>query len=343
METLQVLFALIVLCALLFALTNGLIDGGGLVSTVITTRSLEPLPALLLVALCQVLGILLLGQQVVKTLARDLIVFPRSASPEELLAVLLSALLGAFSWNLGMWRSGMPSSSTHALIGGLAGAALARFGTGSVHWAVFSKIFLSLGLVPLAGMLFSYILAQGVYWGGSYVPPVAGRFLRGLEISALIGTSLVHGSNDGQKAMGILMLASMALSCAVPSATVLDALPLGVWLLCGLALAVGVIFGSRRTIRTVGRRLYRVQNIESVCAETSAMFLVGISSFAGYPMSTSHVMSTSVLGAGIAAHPRGIRWSLVGDIVMAWLVTIPAAGLAAMGWVYLFKVSHVVP
>lgn len=333
------LFVGVVLLALLFALTNGFIDGGGLASTVIISRSLSPFPALLLVAFCEGIGLLSLGRQVVHTLARDLVVYPPGATSLELLLIPLAALLGALGWNLSMWRRGVPSSSTHALLGGLAGAIVAHYGTGSVHWGVFMKIFLFLGLVPVAGILFSFAAAKSAYRIGAYCTPAASRFLRWIQIGALAGTAMAHGSNDGQKAMGLMLMAAIAFGGAPLHA---GALPLWLWALCGLSLGAGVLFGSRRTIRTVGRGLYRVQTIESVCAGTATAALVGFSSLAGVPMSTSHVMSASVLGAGVAAHPRGVRWSVVWDIALAWLVTIPAAGLAAALWVFLLRILHVV-
>ena len=159
-----------------------------------------------------------------------------------------------------------------------------------------------------------------------------------MEILSLVGASLVQGNNDGQKCLAMMLMGLAVLAGAGgPQPTSLWP----VYLLCGGSMAVGVIFGSRRIIRTLGRRLYRLGELQGFCAQTSTMLLVGTSSVLGYPMSTSQVMATSVLGAGVAMQPRDIRWNVVGEIGMAWLVTIPAAaGLAAgLTWMTLHVVS----
>lgn len=337
---LELAFATLVLLACLFALVNGFIDGGGLVSTVVTTRILDPLPAVLLVAFFELTGLLLLGHAVTRTVGQGLIAFPSTAPALGMMAVVMAALLGATLWNIVMWRMGFPSSSSHALIGGLAGAALAAYGWNGLSWPTFLRVFVLLGIVPALATLLSYVMAKAVYWVGEFATPAVGALARYLNIGALVGMAMVHGSNDGQKAVGIILLGSVVLTRGDPSTA---GVPLWMFLLCGSAIGLGVIFGSRRTLQTVGKGIYRVQVLQGLCAESSAMLLVGASSLAGVPMSTTHVMSTSVLGAGVARQPRGVRWSLVGDIGLAWLSTIPAAALVAALWVGLFKFIHVVP
>jgi PiT family inorganic phosphate transporter len=318
----------VVALAFVFGLTNGFIDGGGLVSTVVTTRALEPFAALMLIAACEIAGLFLLGQAVARMLAHHMVVFPASAPPRETLGVLASALAGALVWNTGMWRLALPSSSSHALVGGMVGALLSQYGVHGVDWPVFVRIFVFLGIVPIAGAFLGLVLARLTYWVGGFMTPAEGKVFRVLQILALAGMALVHGSNDGQKSLAMILLALAAVGGGhFPDGD----LPWPLLLLCGAALALGVIFGSRRIIRTLGKRLYRVEALQGFCAETSALLLVGASSLLGYPMSTTHVMSTSVLGAGVAVHPRGVRWDLVGGIGLVWLVTIPAAaGLAAL-------------
>jgi len=335
----HILLAVVILLALMFAMTIGFIDGGGLVSTVITTRALDPLPALLLAAVCEVVGLLVLGHQVITTLARDLVVLP--AEPRGLaMLVPLGALIGALTWNIVIWRFALPSSSTHALLGALAGSALTQYGWSSVHWMMFLKIVLFLAFVPLVGVGLGFVLARLLYWLGEFLTPVANRWLRGLQIVAMAGTAMVHGSNGGQRALGLVFLALIALGGVHPLG---GHWFLGLTLLSGAALGLGVVFGSRRTIMTIGKGLYRVQSLQGFCAGTSTMVLVGASSLGGYPMSTSHVMSMSVLGAGVAVHPRDVRWSLVGEIILAWGLTLPAAALIAAFWTKMLGVlSHVV-
>jgi PiT family inorganic phosphate transporter len=319
------LFGAVLALIFCFALTNGFLDGGGIVSTVITTRAMEPLPALIVVAFCEVLGVSLLGHAIVRTIGTNMIFFPVAASPRQILVVLVSAMAGALAWNTAMWRHSWPSSSSHALLGGLLGATWSRFGIAAVAWPVVAKILIGLAMIPLAAAFAGFFLARLLYWAGQFLTPAISGFVRALHIVVLAGIALVHGSNDGQKSMAMVLLAMLAFGWGAPAAH----LPAWVGLACGLALALGVVFGSRRTVQTVGQGFYRVQNLQGLCAESAAMLLVGASSIAGYPISSSHVMSSSVIGAGAAIHPRSIRWDIASGLGLAWLLTIPAAAAVA--------------
>jgi PiT family inorganic phosphate transporter len=197
-----------------------------------------------------------------------------------------------------------------------------------VIWPVIFKILLFLVMVPLAGSFLSFVLARSSYMLGASLTPAAGFVFRILQIFALAGVALAHGSNDGQKSMAMMLLALLAVGTGAHMSL---GLPWVLRALCGMALAIGVIFGSRGVIGTLGRRLYRVQPLQGFCAETSSIFGIGFSSLLGYPVSTTHMMSMSILGAGVAVHPGRVRWGLVGEIGMAWLLTIPAsAAMAAL-------------
>jgi PiT family inorganic phosphate transporter len=320
------LFGVLLVFIFCFTLTNGFLDGGGIVSTVVTTRVMEPLPAVMLVAGCEVLGVFLLGHAVVRTIGLKMIAFPATASAPVLLSVLLAGTGGALAWNSAMWHYSWPSSSSHALLGGLLGATWARFGPAAVVWPMVIKILIGLAAVPLLAALLGFLSARLIYWGGQYLTPAVSSPLRALHIIVLAGVALVHGSNDGQKSMALVFLAFLSFGWG----TSVTHMPGWVALSCGVALGLGVVLGSQRTVDTVGQGFYRVQHLQGLCAESVTMLLVGASSIAGFPMSTSHVMSSSVLGAGAAVRPSGIRWDLAANIGMAWLVTIPAtAGVAA--------------
>jgi PiT family inorganic phosphate transporter len=332
------LFVLIIAVAFAFGITNGFTSGGGLVAMVVTTRAMQPLPALLLVAGCEMIGVVLLGSAVSRTLVHDFILWPAAVAPVQLMSVLVAAFLGALIWNTAMWFFALPTSSSHAMVGGMVGAILLAYGTQAIRWEVFTRIFLVLGLIPLAGILAAVVLSRGIYWVGEFLAPNAKKFFRGLEIVSLIGASLVQGNNDGQKCLAMMLMALGVLAGAggLPPSS------LGpLYLLCGGSMALGVIFGSRRIIGTLGKRLYRLQELQGFCAQTSTMLLVGSSSLLGYPLSTSQVMATSVVGAGVAVQPRDIRWNVVGEIGVAWLVTIPASAALAAGltWVMRYVVS----
>ena len=199
---------------------------------------------------------------------------------------------------------------------------------------------LLLGLVPIGALVVSFSMSKLFYWVGEFLTPAAGPILQKLQRVVLAFLALIHSSNDGQKCLGVILLAFLALR---PSAAHLVRLPGWTSLLCGSALALGVIAGSRRTLHTMGRRFYRIQNLQSFCAETASLLIVAGSSLAGYPMSTSHVLSTSVVGAGVAVRPGAVRWTLVRDIALAWLITIPASALMAGMLTRIGKLSHVVP
>lgn len=320
----DILFIAVMTLILGFTMTNGLMDGGGIVSTVIMTRTLDPFPALCLVACCEMAGVFLFGHAVVRTVGLSLVSFPGDADVAVKLGTLLSALLAALLWNTTMWRLSLPSSSSHALLGGLLGATWQRFGLGALSVPVITKVLISLAAVPLAAALVGFLFSRLLYWAGSFMTPAWGKIFRGMHVLTLAGIALVHGSNDSQKAMAMILITGVSVGMAPSVATS----PL-VMFLCGAGLAVGVIFGSRRTMQTVGKGFYRVQDLQGLCAQSATMAFVGVSSLAGFPMSTSHVMSSAVLGAGAAVRPRAVRWDLAGSIGLAWLLTIPAAGLLA--------------
>jgi PiT family inorganic phosphate transporter len=171
----------------------------------------------------------------------------------------------------------------------------------------------------------SFLFARFFYWLGHYLTPAVAGFLRGLQVFVLAGVALAHGSNDAQKSMAMVVFALMAFGKASTSQ-----LPAWIAPACGLALGMGVIIGSRRTVQTVGQGFYRVQNLQGLSAQGTTALLVSASSLAGFPMATSHVMSSAVLGAGAAVRPRGIRWNVAGGVGLAWLFTIPGAAVVAM-------------
>ncbi len=339
------LFFLVVLLLIGFTLTNGFMVGGSLVSAVITTRALEPLPALACVAACEMAGVFLFGQAVVRLMGQQLVLLP--ATPHSLLLVLMAALVGALSCIFIFWKMALPSSTGHALVGGLMGAFCGGYGLDHVHWDVFFHLFILLGLMPILGFIAGYGLSFLGKRVGGFLTPGWGKPVRFVQILTLLGASLAHGSNDAQKALAIWALALAALHGTgsglvwMPGGAHLQNPAPG--LLCGVTLAVGLLFGSRRIIQSLGRKLYRLAPLEGACAQTSTMILMGVSSLAGYPMSTSQIMSTSILGVGAAVHPRGVRWELAADIATGWLVTLPAAAAVSALLGLGVRFFHVVP
>jgi PiT family inorganic phosphate transporter len=331
-------FIVVVITALAFNWVNGLTNGGGLVATVITTRAMDPVWALVWVAVCEMAGLFLFGQAVARTLAHNVLIFPEGALPRQMLLVLSCGFTSALVWYTGMWYLSLPTASSHALIGGMVGAAVYEYGRAAVNWPVVLKIIIFLAAIPVIGVITGLVLARVTYWVGSFLTPAAKGLFRFLEVLTLAGVALVQGSNDGQKGIAMIWMGSAALVSAGLSHGVMITPMI---ILCGLAMAAGVLMGSRRIISTLGKRLYRIDELQGFCAEISTMALVGLSSHWGYPMSTSQILSTSILGAGVAVQPRDIRWDLVGNIGIAWVVTLPAAaGLAAFfTWMIPYVVS----
>jgi len=323
-----ILFILLIVLIVMFALTNGFLDGGGLVSTVIATRTLTPFTALMLVAVCEIIGLLLLGHAVTKTLGVHLISYPIAAGTPQILGALVAAVGGALGWNLLMWGLAFPSSSSHALLGGLIGSTWIFFGLSAIHPELVIRIFVGLIAAPFVALLLAFCLSRFFYWIGEYMTPGVAPIVRGAQIVALAGVALTHGSNDGQKSLALILMALAAWRNVSGADQVI---PLWAELLCGGLLAIGIVLGSRRTIETMSTKLCRIQNLEGLSASTSTMGLVGISSLIGLPMSSSHVMASSVLGAGSAVNPKAVRWNTAGGMVLAWLVTVPASAAVAAG------------
>ncbi len=317
------LFWTVISLGFLFGCTNGLIGGASLVSTVIVTRVLDPLPALLLVAVAELSGLFLLGHAVAHTLGHQMIHIPASAGATGVLPVLIGALTAALGWNVLMWHLALPTSSSHALVGGLAGAFIAEYGWVGIDWPTFARIFVLLALVPLAGCALGFALTKISYWCGEFMTPAVGPFFHSLQVISLLGIALVQGSNDGQKSLGLMSLAWVAAGVGRGEQTVW---PQFLTWTSGIALAIGVLMGSRRMIKKMGKQLYRVKELQSFSSQLSTFGLVGLSSLCGIPMSTTQVQSTSVLGSGAAIRPRSVRWDLASDIGLVWILTIPAVG-----------------
>jgi len=211
-----ILFWAIISLVIGFALTNGFLDGGGILSTVIATRAMNPFPALVLVASCEAAGLFVLGRAVARTVGLKLLTFPPGTSSEKILWVLACALAGALVWNIIMWISGLPTSSSHSLIGGLLGASLIGFGVSVIHVRVAVTILLLLGTGPWLAALTSFLLTRALRWGGQWVVPAVNSILHKIHGAVSGGLALAHGSMDGQKSLAILWLAIAALSTGAP-------------------------------------------------------------------------------------------------------------------------------
>lgn len=321
-------FVLAVAMALAFALTNGFHDAANAIATLVATRAARPLPAVAMAAVFNLLGPLLLGAAVANTVAK--IVEPPI---EVAIPVIGAGLTGAVAWNVYTWLRGLPSSSSHALVGGLVGAALVGAGAEAVNWGgiedghpvgVFG-VLLALAISPLLGLAAAALLELGVRRALRRASYSIGRPVRRAQWVTSAWLAFSHGSNDAQKTVGVVAALLLANGTT-------DSLSAPVWveLAAAVALTVGTAFGGWSIVRTIGRRIYRLRRLDGLVSQTSSAAVIIGASFIGAPVSTTQVVSSSVVGTGVGRRRlHRIRWQVVRDIGVAWITTMPAAGVLA--------------
>ncbi len=324
------LLALIVLVALVFDFTNGAHDCANAIATVVSTKVVTPRFAVGVAALLN-LGGALLGTEVARTLGGG-IVLPQVVEGSHVL--VLAALVGAIAWNCITWYYGIPSSSSHALIGGLVGAAVAAQGFDALNVSgIVDKVLIPLVGSPLAGYAAGFLIMWLIYWifGHVHRRRVNGAFRRLQLLSAgFMATS--HGLNDAQKTMGIVTLALMIFG-EIDSAEV----PLWVKLACAGAMALGTAVGGWKIVRTMGHRIFKLEPVHGFAAESSAALVITGASMLGAPVSTTHTISACIFGVGSTKRLSAVRWNVAGNLVTAWILTLPAA--AAVGFIS-YKLLH---
>lgn len=317
----------VVLLGIAFDFSNGFHDSSNSIAALVATRAARPGPAVALASVFTILGPILVATAVADTFGGLL-----DVGPEQTLTILLSALVAGLVWNIATWYRGLPSSSSHALVGGLVGAGLVMAGPSAIVWGGFNGVFPYGVLGVLAGLAISPLLGAAVAWAFSVAAGWATRratrqlrtpVLRGEWVTAAT-LAFVHGANDAQKTMGLLTLALVAAG-AIPSFVV----PLWIKIACGVALTVGTALGGWRIVETIGRRIYRLRPMDGLVSSGSSSLIIGFASLIGAPVSTTHVVSSSVVGVGANRRRRHVGWIVVRDILLAWLVTLPAC--AVMG------------
>ena len=315
---------------ILFDFTNGFHDASNIVATVIASRAMTPVRAVCLVAVFEFLGPLIVGTAVADTIGG--FVSLEGLPTAEALTLVLSGILGAVAWNLITWRFGIPSSSSHALVGGLSGAVILAVGADHVVWGFTAlkeghltgviKILAALFLSPLVGFLFGFAIHRMARFLLRGAQPTVNRPLRRFQWVSAAGLAFAHGANDAQKSMGIITLV-LVTGGLLPTFQV----PFWVILTCSSALTLGILSGGWRIVRTVGFGIYKLYPLHAVDAQLAAGAVILGSALVGAPVSTTHVVSSSIMGIGASEHPRAVRWQKAREIVGAWLVTLPGAGL----------------
>jgi len=319
----QLIFVIVL--ALVFEFLNGVRDSSNIVATMIASRAFRPGTALGMTAIAEFLGPFLFGVVVAKTIASDIV-----DSQVLTLNVLVACLLGAIIWNLVTWFFGIPSSSSHALIGGLVGAVFISVGLGAIKVQGFYRVLIALFASPLIGFIVGFLVLRIIYFlARNTTPRINELFSRGQFFTA-IGLAFSHGTNDAQKTMGVITL------CLVIGGQLSDfSIPFWVILASATTMAIGTALGGWRLIRTLGGKFYKIRPVHSFATQMTSGVVILTASLIGLPVSTTQVVSSAIIGVGASERFGKVRWGVARDILTAWIVTIPASALFAAGFYWL--------
>jgi PiT family inorganic phosphate transporter len=324
MHGVTVLLVVVIILAVAFDYINGFHDTANAIATSVATRALHPRQAIAMAAAFNFIGAFA-GTAVAKTIGSGLV---EEATTTQ--GVVIAALLGAIVWNLITWRLGLPSSSSHALIGGLLGATLVAAGVDAFQvGGIVGKVLIPMVVSPLLGFAGAFGLILAIYWIFRKADrrPL-GRMFRRLQVLSAGFMAFSHGSNDAQKTMGVMTLALFSAG-VIPDVTV----PIWVIVIAATALSLGTAIGGWRIMRTMGHRVADLEPVHGFAAETTSATILFTTAHFGIPVSTTHVISSAIMGVGSSHGPRGVRWGVARSILIAWVLTIPAAGgVAALTW-----------
>jgi len=312
---------LVILLALAFDFLNGVHDSSNIVATMIASRAFSPRSALALTAIANFLGPFLFGVAVATTIGDE--VAQASALNID---VIIACLVGAIFWNLLTWFLGIPSSSSHALIGGMVGAVIAGAGLDAIKLQGLQKVLLALFTSPIVGFIFGFIVTRLIYFMAQKASPEVNWFFKKGQLITALAMAFSHGTNDAQKTMGIITL-SLLISGSISSFHV----PTWVVALSAGAIGLGTAFGGWKLIRTLGGRFYKIRPVHGFSTQLTSGLVILAASFLGLPVSTSQVVSSAIIGVGSSERLGKVRWSVAQEIVAAWFITIPASALVSAG------------
>ena len=326
---LPILIALIAV-ALVFDFLNGLHDAANSIATVVSTRVLPPQYAVAWAAFFNFIAFLFFGLHVAQTIGTGIV-----AAEVIDVAVIFGALMGAICWNLLTWWLGIPSSSSHALIGGLAGAGMIKAGTAAIVWSGLGITGAAIVLSPLLGFCLALVLVLAVAWIFVRSTPLAvDNTFRALQFVSASLYSLGHGGNDAQKTMGIIAVLLYSQGALGSEFRI----PLWVILSCQAAMALGTLFGGWRIVHTMGSRITRLHPVQGFCAEAGGAATLFLATYFGIPVSTTHTITGAIVGVGAARKVAAVRWNVASNVVVAWILTMPAAALIGAAFYQLCKV-----
>ncbi len=316
--------------ALVFDFLNGVHDSSNIVATMIASRAFRPQVALGLTAVAEFFGPFLFGVTVATTIGEEV------AQANVLnLDVIIACLFGAIAWNIITWLLGIPSSSSHALIGGMVGAVLTGAGFGALKLQGLEKVIIALVTSPLLGFIFGFLITRIIYFLVRNASNEINKFFKRGQLVTALGMAFSHGTNDAQKTMGIITL-SLLIGGYINDFKV----PLWVVALSAGAIALGTALGGWKLIRTLGGKFYKIRPIHSFSTQLTSSFVILSASFLGLPVSTSQVVSSAIIGVGSSERFGKVRWSVAEEIVMAWIITIPASALISAGVYWIIVLLH---
>ena len=323
----------VVLLALAFDYINGFHDTANAIATSVSTRAIAPKTAVMMAATLNFLGAMV-STGVAKTIGGDIVTAPEMINGE----IIVAALVGAIFWNLLTWWYGIPSSSSHALIGGIIGAVLISVGPEALQAGGIGKIFISLVASPILALVLGYIVMKILLiLFGRFSPIILNDRFRNMQLVSAALMSFSHGSNDAQKAMGIITLTLVASG----HLQTLD-VPIWVKIACATAMALGTAAGGWKIIATVGSKIFKLESINGFAADLNSALTIFTATLLHLPVSTTHVVSGSIMGVGTAMRVKAVNWSTARSMVFAWFITIPlSAGVSALAYVIIDTLAHV--
>lgn len=323
----EILLIILVVLALVFDFLNGVHDSSNVVATMISSRAIPPRTALMMTAVANFLGPFIFGVAVATTIGNDIV----SAVHINLL-VLVAACVSAIIWNVLTWILGIPSSSSHAIIGGLVGAVMMAAGYKVIMMEGIIKVLIALFASPIIGFIAGMLIANIVYLSSWKASPKINGVFKKMQIITSIGLSLSHGTNDAQKTMGIITL-----GLVIAGVQSTFEVPLWVIVACASAIGLGTAVGGWQLIKTLGSKFYKIRPVHGFTSQATSAIVILAASLLGGPVSTTQVVSSSIMGVGAAERMSKVRWGVAGEIVTAWIITIPATVAAGAGCYWLLN------
>lgn len=328
-----------VVLALIFDVINGFHDAANSIATVVSTRVLSPQAAVLWAGFFNFVAMFVFAPRVANTISKIVVI---DGTDSAYVYVVLSGLIGAIVWDLVTWWWGLPTSSSHALIGGVAGAGIAYQGTDVIRWTHIWKTVQFIPLAPALGMVLASLAMIAVSWiFRSQRPATVDRVFRRGQLLSAAAYSLGHGGNDAQKTMGIIMALLMAGGLMKPDTELSMTHWNTLWIIvsCHLAMGVGTALGGWRIVKTMGMKIAKLRPVGGFCAETSGAITLFLATHLGIPVSTTHTITGSIIGVGATTKMSGVKWGIAGRIIWAWIITIPAAAFVAAASFLLMRLA----